>query len=73
MKYLVWCLVLLLIVAHQDFWFWEAHELVFGFLPIGMVYHIGISLLAAITWLLAVRFAWPTDKELIDNQSEAKP
>lgn len=69
MKYLVWTLVVLLIIAHQDFWFWDAHELVLGFLPLGMAYHIGISIAAALTWLLAVRFAWPED---IDNQTEAK-
>ena len=33
-------LVALLYALHQDFWFWrEARPLVFGFLPIGLVYH----------------------------------
>ena len=61
MKTFIWILVLLLIVLHQDTWLWENDSLLFGFLPIGMAWHVGISIAAAIVWLLAVRFAWPTD------------
>lgn len=61
MKTVIWILVLLLIVLHHDVWFWNDDRLVFGFLPIGMAYHIGISLAAALLWALAVTFAWPDD------------
>jgi hypothetical protein len=58
----VWALVGLLIVAHQDVWFWDDARLVFGFLPITLAYHAGISLAAAGTWYLATLFCWPIDE-----------
>ncbi|MCA8999007.1 MAG: DUF3311 domain-containing protein [Planctomycetaceae bacterium] len=63
MHYVVWGLVVLLIVIHQDFWFWDKTTLVFGFMPIGLLYHFGISLAAAFTWFLATMFCWPADLE----------
>ena len=59
MKKLVVILVVLLLVLHQDFWFWGDTRLVFGFLPVTLFYHAGISVAAAITWYLAIRYAWP--------------
>ena len=59
MKKLVWLLIILLILLHHDFWFWDDTTLILGFLPVGMVYHIGISLAAAGTWFLATLIAWP--------------
>ena len=58
-KKLVWGFVLFLAVAHHDFWFWSDRTLVFGFLPIGLLYQVLISILAAIAWALVVRFSWP--------------
>jgi len=63
--YGVWALVALLIIAHQDIWFWDDTTLVWGFLPIGLAYHAGISLAAATTWFLATRFCWPVQVEEI--------
>jgi hypothetical protein len=60
MKYVIWLMVLALIVAHQDLWYWEDPTLVFGFIPIGLFYHACISLAAGFTWWLACVFAWPT-------------
>ena len=35
-------------VLHQDFWNWkQADPLIFGFLPIGLAYQAGYSILAA--------------------------
>lgn len=62
MRTVVWGLVVLLIVLHQDVWFWTDERLVFGFLPIGLAWHMGISIGAAITWWLATKFAWPVDR-----------
>jgi hypothetical protein len=59
MKYLVWGLVVLLVILHQDVWLWDNPKLVFGFIPITLLYHMGISAAAGITWLLATRFCWP--------------
>lgn len=54
-------LVILLIVLHQDNWFWTDDSLVFGILPITLFYHICISLSAACVWLLATKIAWPAE------------
>lgn len=63
MKYLIWGLVALLIVLHQDNWFWEDDTLVFGFMPVGLFYHACISLAAGFTWWLATKYAWPEHLE----------
>ena len=47
-KWVIALLVLMLLVLHQDNWFWEDGTLVFGFLPIGLFYHACISLAAAL-------------------------
>lgn len=49
-------------LLHQDFWNWEKiHPLVLGFLPVGLAYHVGYSLLAAALMAVMVRCAWPED------------
>lgn len=63
MKYLVWGLVILLLVIHQDFWYWDDPTLVFGFVPIGLFFHAMISIAASFTWFLATIFCWPSDLE----------
>ncbi|XZE53854.1 DUF3311 domain-containing protein [Planctomycetaceae bacterium SH139] len=60
-KWVIALLVLLLLVLHQDNWFWEDGTLVFGFLPIGLFYHACISLAAALVWFIATRIAWPVE------------
>lgn len=61
MKYLVWFLILLLIVLHQDIWNWTDGRLLYGFMPMGLAYHVALSIAAAGVWLLAVEYAWPDD------------
>ncbi|MAT71317.1 MAG: hypothetical protein CMJ58_17535 [Planctomycetaceae bacterium] len=61
MSKFVWVLVVALIVLHQDNWFWSDTRLVFGFVPVALLYHMGISTGAAITWFLATKFCWPLD------------
>ncbi|MDV6034438.1 MAG: DUF3311 domain-containing protein [Phycisphaera sp. RhM] len=63
MKYLVWGLVVLLVVLHQDLWNWDNDRLVFGFMPVTLAYHAGISIAASVVWFLATKFAWPSDLE----------
>ena len=73
MKYVVWGLILLLVVLHQDVWFWDDATLVFGFMPITLLYHAMISLAAGCTWWLATKYAWPADLEAAEAPaSEAK-
>lgn len=57
-------LVAALYLLHQDFWFWRAaHPLVFGFLPVGLAYHAGFSVVASLLMWLLVREAWPAHLE----------
>lgn len=59
MKQLLAVLVAAVILLHQDIWNWTNRTLVFGFLPIGLAYHAGYSLTAALTMALLVRYLWP--------------
>jgi len=64
-------MVVLVYILHQDFWNWKkAEPLVFGFLPIGLAYQAGYSLLAAITMAILVKFAWPKHLEDLDPPSD---
>ena len=62
-------LVLLLLILRQDNWFWTDGTLVFGFMPIGLAWHAGISIAASATWFLATRIAWPLhEANSVENQ-----
>lgn len=71
MKILIWLLVAALLIAHQDFWYWNDPQLVFGFIPIGLFYHACLSLTAGVFWFLVCTFAWPKDLEE-DYESNAQ-
>jgi len=75
MRWLLAGVVLLVALLHQDFWLWTDRTLVFGFLPAGLAYHIGYSLLAAATMGLLVRFAWPAhlEAEAVGGAARAEP
>ena len=72
MKYLIWALVALLIVLHQDGWNWQDGSLVAGVLPIGLAYHVLVSLAASGVWLLAVTYAWPDHLEAASSDAEVR-
>ncbi len=61
MRNVVWICVGLLLVMHQDYWQWDNATLDFGFMPRTMTYQIVLSITAAVVWLLATHFCWPTD------------
>lgn len=61
MRYVVWLLVVALIILHQDLWYWDDRTLVWGFMPITLLWQGGISVGAALVWFLATVFAWPSD------------
>lgn len=63
MKNLLIAITVALLILHQDFWLWENTNLVFGFLPMGLVYHAGFSIAVALLALAAIKFAWPIDLE----------
>jgi hypothetical protein len=54
-------------LLHQDFWNWNKTEpLVFGFLPVGLAYHAGYSIVAAILMAILVKVAWPKHLENVE-------
>ncbi len=66
----VWIAVAALIIVHQDFWFWDTYEpLVFGFMPIGLAYHVLISILAAVVWFLATKYCFPIDVGELETEN----
>jgi hypothetical protein len=70
-KFLLLLLILAVYVVHQDFWNWsKADPLIFGFLPIGLAYHAGFSLLASAMMAILVSCAWP--KHLEEQEPPAK-
>lgn len=59
MKRVAWGLVVVLGILHYDFWLWSDRSLVLGILPVGLAYHMMISIAAGLVWALVIRFAWP--------------
>jgi len=73
MKRLTLALVILLFIAHQDFWWWDSIEpLAFGFMPVGLAYHAMISICAACVWMLAVRHLWPADVDVGEDAASQR-
>jgi hypothetical protein len=67
-------LVVSVYVLHQDFWNWKkAQPLLFGFLPPGLAYHAGYSILAAVMMAILVKFAWPSHLENVQPENDAPP
>jgi hypothetical protein len=66
---LLTALVIAIYILHQDFWNWkEAYPLVFGFLPIGLAYQAGYSILAAAMMAVLVRTVWPKHLESVEPE-----
>ena len=63
MKWFPCSLIVLLAVLHQDFWNWKSASLQFGFLPVGLTYHIAYALACAGLMALLVRYKWPKELE----------
>ena len=71
MKRLVYALIVLLAILHQDFWWWgDSETLWFGFMPVGLGYHALVSMAAAALWALAVRHCWPDDVDEFETPQE---
>lgn len=68
MNKVVVLLVVALAILHQDFWWWDDPTPVFGFMPVGLAWHMGISLAAGLVWLLAVKYCWP---EVLESAEDA--
>jgi hypothetical protein len=68
-RYVVWASVCVLILLHQDSWWWSDRTLVFGILPVGLAYHAAFSLAAGLVWAFACKFAWPNEVEAWAEES----
>lgn len=68
---IMWLSFVVLVVLHHDWWFWSDARLAFGFVPIGLAYHVGISLAAAALWGWAAWNAWPPELEDDDEPQAA--
>ena len=67
-------LVAAVYLLHQDFWNWKKIEpLVLGFLPVGLAYHVGYSLVASLTMLVLVKFAWPKQLDADEKSTPPRP
>lgn len=70
-RWIIWIAAILLVILHQDLWFWHNSEwLVWGFMPIGLAYHAGFSIAAALLWAAANRLAWPDELEAAVEAAE---
>ena len=67
MKYVFCILIVILFVLHQDYWQWKRTEIVLGFIPYTLLYHVVISLATAALWFLVVQFCWPRDLDQIET------
>lgn len=55
--------LVILLILHLDLWNWNNADLVFGLLPVGLVYHIGFCVAAILLMAGLVNFAWPFDDQ----------
>jgi len=55
---LLYALLVVLYLLHNDLWLWNDARLVFG-LPAGLAYHIGFSIATSAVLTLLVIYAWP--------------
>ena len=67
---LAWGWIVLLVLLRHDFWLWDDPGLVLGFMPVGLLSQMGVSMGAALGWWLVVRHAWPTRIEEWAQESE---
>ena len=58
-KSLSYAALIALYFLHQDLWFWNNGTLVFGVLPVGLLYHVGFCVAASLILLSLIRNAWP--------------
>jgi hypothetical protein len=69
MKWLLTLMVLVVYVLHHDIWNWHDRTLVLGFLPIGLAYQAGYSILAAVMMAVLVATAWPGHLEDVEPEA----
>ena len=61
--WILYAAIVVLYLLHNDWWLWDDPRIVLG-LPVGLTYHIGYNVAAAVLMYLLVRFAWPSHLEI---------
>ena len=56
-KWILYYIIILFLILHNDFWFWKSSKIVIG-LPIGLLYHILFCLGTSVLMLFLVKYAW---------------
>jgi len=51
---IVTTLLIVLAILHHDFWLWSDRSLVFGWIPIGLAWHVSYAVLASAIWAVIV-------------------
>jgi hypothetical protein len=64
--------IAVLLVLHQDAWLWTNKYLLFGCVPIGLAYHAGFTVLAAVTMFVFTRTIWPAHLEEEEQRLPAR-
>lgn len=62
LKGILYSLLVLLFILHNDFWLWENNQLILG-LPIGLLYHIMFCIVASILMLFLVKYSMNNSNE----------
>ena len=57
LKWILYLLLAVLFILHNDFWFWGTSKIVLG-LPIGLLYHILFCFAASVLMFSIVKFMW---------------
>lgn len=60
---LLYVALLAIFLLHNDLWWWNDARRVLG-MPIGLTYHIGLCLAAAVVLALLARRTWPPEKDV---------
>ena len=57
LRWILYLLVVVLFILHNDFWFWGTSKIVLG-LPVGLLYHILFCFAASVLMFSIVKFVW---------------
>ena len=66
-RWILYIGLVVLFLLHNDFWLWDNPKRVVG-LPIGLLYHIGYCIVAAILMMLIINHALPS--QLQDEETD---
>ena len=66
-RWILYIGLVVLFLLHNDFWLWDNPKRVIG-LPIGLLYHIGYCIAAAILMMLIINHALPS--QLQDEETD---